>query len=199
MNDVLLPYANSIIKLLQGVVYSDDSKIWNELLNYQNQLKEYFLGIGIELYISENEGFSFLKQKEFDSTGEMENKEEYEKDLPSLFIKRQLSYPVTLLCVLLLEKLIEFDIGSADSTRLILCKDDIKQMIDVFLPAETNEAKMSDSIDTGLNRLVEYGFLKQLSGSTTEYEVRRILKAKIPVERLDEIKHRLKDYAAERT
>lgn len=181
------PYASAIIKLLQGVIYNDDKELWDNLIKYHVPIKEYFKVIGIDVLIYETEGFAFLKQKQFDEGQEI--------NLPNLIEKRQLSYPVTLLCVLLVEKLIEFDATEGDSTRLIVDKDEIKEMLRIFLPEKTNEAKLIDNIDENINKLVKYGFLRKLNDTESKYEVKRILKAKIPAETLQEVKNKLEEYA----
>ncbi|MFZ3385152.1 MAG: DUF4194 domain-containing protein [Candidatus Methanoperedens sp.] len=184
---VINPYAPVIIKLLQGVIYNDEKELWDNLIKYHVPIKEYFKIIGIDVLIYETEGFAFLKQKQFD--------EGPETNLPSLIEKRQLSYPVTLLCVLLVEKLIEFDATEGDSTRLIIDKDEIKEMLRIFLPEKTNEAKLIDNIDENINKLVKYGFLRKLNDTENKYEVKRILKAKVPAETLQEVKSKLEEYA----
>ena len=181
------PYAPAIIKLLQGVIYNDDKELWDNLIKYHVPIKEYFKVIGIDVLIYETEGFAFLKQKQFDEGQEI--------NLPNLIEKRQLSYPVTLLCVLLVEKIIEFDATEGDSTRLIVDKDEIKEMLRIFLPEKTNEVKLIDNIDENINKLVKYGFLRKLNGTESKYEVKRILKVKVPVETLLEVKSKLEEYA----
>lgn len=181
------PYAPVIIKLLQGVIYNDDKELWDNLIKYHVPIKEYFKVIGIDVLIYETEGFAFLKQKQFDEGQEI--------NLPNLIEKRQLSYPVTLLCVLLVEKIIEFDATEGDSTRLIVDKDEIKEMLRIFLPEKTNEAKLIDNMDENINKLVKYGFLRKLNDTESKYEVKRILKAKVPVETLQEVKSKLEGYA----
>lgn len=181
------PYAPAIIKLLQGVIYNDDKELWDNLIKYHVPIKEYFKVIGIDVLIYETEGFAFLKQKQFDEGQEI--------NLPNLIEKRQLSYPVTLLCVLLVEKIIEFDATEGDSTRLIVDKDEIKEMLRIFLPEKTNEVKLIDNIDENINRLVKYGFLRKLNDTESKYEVKRILKVKVPVETLLEVKSKLEEYA----
>lgn len=182
-----LPYALAVIRLFQGVIYSDDKAAWECLIQYQRDIKQYFSGIGIEVFIQENEGFAFLKQKESDPS--------QEGYLPHIIERRQLSYPVTLLSVLLFEKLIEFDMKGGDSIRLIIDREEIKDSVRIFLPEGTNEAKLTDRVDTHIKKLVEIGFLRPLITSPNKFEVRRILKAKISADGLQEIKEKLREHA----
>jgi hypothetical protein len=181
------PYAAVLIRLLQGVVYDDNRELWNALIDHQTQVREYFALIGVDVLIHEAEGFAFLKQREAEEGGEFV--------LPRLIEKRQLGYTVTLLCVLLVEKLIEFDVRGGDSTRLILGKDELKELVRIFLSERTNEAKMLDSLDAPINKLVEYGFLRKLASGEDKYEVKRILKAKITADLLQDIRRRLEAHA----
>jgi hypothetical protein len=187
-NTSLIPsYAPVIIKLLQGVVYNDNRELWNMLIDHQVPIKEYFGMIGIDVHIYESDGFAFLKQRQFE--------EGREENLPRLIEKRQLGYYVTLLCVLLVEKLIEFDVAGGDSTRLIVDREEIKEMVRVFLPEKSNDARIMDSMDAHINKLEDYGFLRKLNTAEDKYEVKRILKAKVPADTLLEIKKRLEAYA----
>jgi hypothetical protein len=65
----------------------------------------------------------------------------------------------------------------------------------MFLPENSNEAKMIDKIDAHINKLIGYGFLRQLSNSENKFEVKRILKAKIPADSLQEIKEKMREHA----
>jgi hypothetical protein len=186
-NNEILPYAAVVIRLLQGNIYNDDRESWDCLIQYQSDIKQHFAGIGIDVFIHENDGYAFLKQKKYDGGQEM--------SLPNLVEKRQLSYHVTLLCILLLEKLIEFDVKGGDSTRLIVDREEIKDSLSMFLPENSNEAKMIDKIDAHINKLIGYGFLRQLSNSENKFEVKRILKAKIPADSLQEIKEKMREHA----
>lgn len=185
------PYAHVIIKLLQGVVYYDSGQTWNDLLQYQKGIESYFSQIGVRLFVAETDGFAYIKRRD----PEDEAADEEQQDIPDLFIKRQLGYQVSLLCVLLLEELIKFDTAGGDMTRLILSKDHIKNLVKTFLPDSSNEAKHLDAVDTNINRLLEYGFIKKLRNDKEEYEVKRILKAKIDGSKLSEIKENLEKYA----
>lgn len=178
-NSTLLPYSPALIRLLQGIVYEEDKPLWDTIITYQTDIKQYLQVLGLEVFIDEFEGYAFVKQKVTESE---------EEGLPVLVKKIQLSYPVTLLCVLLRERLLEFDAQGGDSTRLIVSKEQMKEMIITFLPEKSNEARIIDNIDSYINKLIDYHFLRKLSNQTSEYEVRRILKARITVDTLQEIK-----------
>lgn len=128
-SETILPYAPVLIRLLQGVVYDDNREIWNALIDHQVQVREYFNAINGEVLIHESEGFAFLRQRE--------QPEGSPVVLPNLIEKRQMGYSVTLLCVLLVEKLVEFDVRGGDSTRLILGRDEIKETARIFLAGAT--------------------------------------------------------------
>lgn len=186
-NTIIPPHAPVIIRLLQGVVYDDNRELWNALIDHQTQVRDYFGLIGIDVLIHEAEGFAFLKQQQAEEGAEFV--------LPRLIERRQLGYTLTLLCVLLVEKLIEFDVRGGDSTRLIVGKDELKEMVRIFLSDKTNEARVMDSLDAPINKLVEYGFLRKLTTGDDQYEVRRILKARITADALMDIKQRLEKHA----
>ena len=87
------------------------------------------------------------------------------------------------LFILFCKKLAEFD-ASGDATRLILSRDEIVELVRVFLPDSSNEAKLIDQIETHLNKIIELGFLRRLKANAAvngtngaNFEVRRILKA----------------------
>src|SRR5215208_2511849 len=100
--DPIVPYAPAVIKLLQGVIYHDDTAAWNLLLAHQTPIQEYFARIGLVVYVDEADGFAFLRQPE------LESEEGSRIALPRLIRRDRLSYHVTLLCVLLRERLDQF-------------------------------------------------------------------------------------------
>ncbi len=158
---------------------------WKQLIEYEIDIKKYFDVINIDVFVDDKEGFAFLKQKENDDD---------DQNLPKLIEKRQLSYPVTLLCVLLRKKLIEADSTGSD-VRVVMNKDKIKDMLKLFLPDISNEAKIMDRMNEYINKVVEYGFLRKLKNSDDEYEINRIITAQITADKLQQIEESLKGYA----
>jgi hypothetical protein len=183
-----------VVGLLKGVVYREgDERLWGSLLDLQARVRDYVAVLSLDLVLDEAEGYAFLRSRPEPADDEAAPK------LPRLIARRPLSFPVSLLLALLRKKLVEADAGGGD-TRLILGRDEIVELVRVFLPASSNEAKLIDQIDTHLNKIVELGFLRRLKvspGETpgpTSYEVRRILKAFVDAQWLAEFDARLASY-----
>ncbi|OPZ93413.1 MAG: V-type sodium ATPase subunit D [candidate division TA06 bacterium ADurb.Bin417] len=134
-----------------------------------------------------------------ESRGSREGLDENEASaIPRLVARRQLSYPVSLLLALLRKKLAEFDAGVGD-TRLILSRDDVVELIRIFLPEGSNEVKLIDQVDTTLNKIAELGFIRRLRGQNQMIEVRRIIKAFVDAQWLSDFDQRLAEYRAKNT
>lgn len=180
-----------LIQMLKGVLYEDlRPDLWRDLLLFRAQAGDYFERIGLSLFIDEAEGYAFLRQKE---ESEEDAAEEAKEPLPRLVPRRQLSYPLSLLLVLLRKKLVEQDAGGGQ-TRLILTREQIIDMIQVFLPESANEARLIEQIDSHINRVVEYGFLRRLKGEESRFEVRRIIKALVDADWLTDLNDKLTEY-----
>jgi len=104
-----------------------------------------------------------------------------------------LSYPVSLLCVLLRKRLVEQDAGGGE-TRVVLSREQMVEMMRVFLPAKGNDAKTIDQINRHINKLVDFGFLRSLKGQDNQFEVRRIIKALFSADWLADFQGRLEEY-----
>ncbi len=177
------------VTLLKGVIYREgDERLWAALLNLQARIRDYMAVIGLELVLDEAEGYAFLRSKAEDGETEADK-------LPRLVARRPLSFPVSLLLALLRKKLAEFDAGGGD-TRLVLSRDEIVDLIRVFLPDSSNEARLIDQIETHINKVVELGFLRKLKavGGPAGFEVRRILKAFIDAQWLADFDAQLAIY-----
>ena len=179
------PFSRVIIALMKGVVYQEnDPALWQDLFTLQARAREYIKVLGLELMLDEAEGYAWLRTRPV---------VEGAPELPRLIARRQLSFPVSLLLALLRKKLVEYDAGGGDS-RLILSRDEIVEMLRVFLPAGSNETRQVKQIDGYINRIVDSGFLRRLRSSENQLEVRRILKAFVDAQWLTELDQRLEDY-----
>jgi hypothetical protein len=176
-----------VVPLLKGVLYQEENPgVWGSLLNLQASVRDYMAILGLELMLDEAEGYAFLRSRQ-------EHDEEGSAATPRLVARRQLSYPVSLLLALLRKKLAEFDAGGGD-TRLILSRDEVVELIRIFLPAGSNEVKLIDQVDATLNKIAELGFIRRLRGQGQMIEVRRIIKAFVDAQWLADFDQRLAEY-----
>lgn len=180
-------FSSVVISLLKGVLYQEESpRLWVSLLNLQASVRDYVAVLGLDLTLDEAEGYAFLRSQQ-------DEVEDNPTDIPRLIVRRQLSYPVSLLLALLRKKLAEFDASSGD-TRLILSRDEVTDLIRIFLPVGSDEAKLVDQVDTTLNKIVELGFIRRLHGHEQTIEVRRIIKAFVDAQWLADFDERLAEY-----
>ena len=180
--------SQAVTHLMKGVVYRDThEKAWRHLLALQPQVRDYVAVLGLLVVIDEAEGYAFLRQRPADDPDEA-------NPLPRLIPRRSLSFHVSLLLALLRKKLAEFDAHGGDS-RLMLSREQITEMVRVFLPPTSNEARLTDQIDAHINKAVEYGFLRQAKNTEQVYEVRRILKAFVDGQWLADFDEKLAEYA----
>ena len=179
-----------VIILLKGVIYQEaDADLWSALLKLQARVRDYVAILGLELVFDEAEGYAFLRSRQ-------ESEDDAAPKLPRLVARRPLSFPVSLLLALLRKKLAEFDASGGD-TRLVLSRDDLIELVRVFLPESSNEARLIDQIETHVNKIVELGFLRRLkpsAGQSAMFEVRRILKAFVDAQWLADFDTRLATY-----
>jgi hypothetical protein len=181
-------YSLSLIWLLKGIVYSHQRDIWDNLLQYEADIKRHFSPFGLDLFLDKSEGYAYLRQREW----------EEETGLPALAEKRQLNFFVSLLCLLLRKYLLEQD-AAGGSVRAIITEEEILHRMRMYLPSSPDEAKQTDKIYSAIKRVIEEGFLRKLEGSNDSYEVHRIIKGFINAEVIDETLVRLETWSREKT
>lgn len=180
----------AVTQLMKGVVYRDaHDKAWGNLTQLQAQVRDYVAVLGLQVVIDESEGYAFLRQRPENPDGPDDG-----PPLPRLVPRRSLSFHLSLLLALLRKRLAEFDAQGGD-TRLMLTRAQLVEMVRLFLPVTSNEARLTDQIDSYLGKAVELGFLRQVKGTEPVYEVRRILKAFVDGQWLADFDRRLSEYA----
>jgi hypothetical protein len=176
------------VHLLQGVVYHDEAKVWDLVLSHQTRLDSYFGRIGLRLVVDLPEGFAFLRQLE---DGELDHVRGYDQ-LPKLFHKKRLSYDATLVCVLLREELRRFEEEEVDNSRCVIATGELFEQWKSFFPAAQDEVKSKRALDAALKTLEEMKFVREFTKDPQEWELRRILKARVPVAMLETLRNDLK-------
>lgn len=171
--------------LLQAPLYREDAQLWGALLHGRGEIAHYFHELAQELIIDEAEGYAFLRQREpLD-----------QERIPRLAQRRRLGYEATLLLVCLRAELDRFERSPGESTALVLTRDQIRDFASDFLRQTDDEKRDRRSLDAAIERLHELGFLKHFGGDEERCEVRRIIKARLGPDQLEQIKQRLLQHA----
>ncbi len=175
----------AIIHLLKGVFYKEDNpNAFFELeTNSFGAIKEYLETIGLDVIVDSNEGYAYIKNKVY---------EEEEEALPKLIQSRELSYKVSLLCVLLRKNIAQFEMQNENEKPIITKEEIIEQMI-MFLDIKFNEVKIKKEIESTIKRVEELGFLKKLKAKDEVYEIKPTIKSFVNIEFLEEMDKKLKD------
>jgi hypothetical protein len=184
---MIKPYSHVLVALLKGIVYSDNEKLWNDLIKPETEtdIKRYFAEIFLDVVIDKSEGYAYLKQKVA---------EDEEEQYPKLIEKRHLNYHFSLLCLLLRKHLIEND-REGESAKAILTKEAIIDLAKPFYKETTNEAQQQKLIESAISKLVEEGFLRKMKTEEEQYEINRIIKAFVNGDTIKDYLERLKSYA----
>ena len=174
-----------VVSLMKGIADREsDPTLWQSLIGVQARVRDYVACLGLDLVLDEAEGFAYLRQRPA---------AEGAPELPRLVPRRQLGYQVSLMLALLRKKLAEFDATSGEQ-RLILGRNDIVEMMRLFLAETANQVRLNDRIGASINHVVDMGFLRRLRGTNDRFEARRILKAFVDAQWLADFDRRLAAY-----
>lgn len=185
MDEKSAAFSAALISLLKGVVNREiHIKQWNAIVTGRTQIEDYVAKIGLILMLDETDGYAYLKQQ---------TQTEDNFEFPRLIPRYALSYPVSLLLVLLRKQLLEFDSKNSEQ-RFIVSKQEIVEMLRPYLKDTTNEAKQIKEIELQIKRIKEMGFVRLMDESTENYEVLRILRSFVDAQWLGEMNERLQAY-----
>ncbi|MCD6367110.1 MAG: DUF4194 domain-containing protein [Bacteroidales bacterium] len=179
------PYSKAIVKLLKGVV-ERNSKIWEDVIFYQNEIQEYISQVGLELILKKDDGFAFVKQFE-DSEG---------KTL-GLVTRRQIGFETSIVLMVLRQTLEEFDSNPTQLAKEKFITDsEIKDELELFLQEGYNKLKFQKDLDSYIKKAAELGYLKEIGKkeNETKYQIHRIIKEKITLDILQDFKSKLQEY-----
>lgn len=180
------PYSKAIVKLLKGTV-ERNSSLWDDVILYQIEIQEYISQIGLELIVKKDEGFAFVKQ--------FENSE---GNTLGLIIRRQIGFETSIVLVILRQSLEEFDSNPTQIhvNEKFITDMEIKDEVELFLPDKFNRVKFMKELDSYIKRIVDLGYLKEVSkkDNETKYQIHRIIKEKVTLDILQEFKLKLLSY-----
>ena len=178
-------FSEALIALLKGIVNeASDVRIWNTILEQQVYIEDYFSKIGLQLIISNQDGYAYLTQIDY---------REEQKPLPRLITKRQLKYLTSLILVLLRKELIEMNKNS-DLGRYVISKTSIIEKVLPYLKDTNDEAKQRKEIETEINAIEKMGFIRLIKNSNDDYEIIPLLRTFIEAQWLQDFDEKLKTY-----
>jgi len=154
------------VSLLKGIIYKDDDiKLWEGLIDHQDELAEYFDKIGLELVIDKDFAYLLDKNEEFKLTRAV-----------------KLSFFASFLMILLREELLK--------EKEIITKDEIYQKFEIYI--NKDEKKLRSNIDSAINTLVKLTFLKEMEKDV--FRIRNSVESFCNVKFLDDINKKLDEY-----
>jgi hypothetical protein len=176
--------ATTVIRLMRGVLYREsDEDTWLTLSRHGAAVRDHFATIGVDVVVDDAEGYTYLRTHE-----------DGDDPLPRLVNRRALTYNVSLLLVLLRKRLAEWE-TSGDEGQLVLGRDQLVDLLRLFVADSTNEARVIDQADRTIAKAAELGFLRPLRGQPDHFEVRRILKAYVDAQTMSDFAAKLQEYA----
>ena len=181
MEDQNKEFTRAAVALMRGIIgKTRQADLYETVLKNQSQLSDYLAKLGLVLIVDEVEEYAYLRQVE-------------DEAIPRLVPRHPLSYPVSILLVLLRKNLGEYDAANGDS-RFLLTRDEIVDKMKVFFQATTNEIKFIQKIDSYINAVEAMGFLRKLKNKTDTYEVESVLRSFVNARWLQQFDERLQDY-----
>ena len=187
LHENIKPYSKAIVKLLKGTIDKNDI-VWNDILNYQNEIQEYLSKIGLELIVKESDGFAFLKQFEIDN----------DNNTIGIASRRQVGFETSIVLVILRQVIEDFESDPTDFqvTEKFITETELKEQISFFLPEKYNKVKFLSDISKYIGKVEELGYLKEMGTSSNEkkYKIHKIIKEKVTLDILNEFRKNLKEY-----
>jgi len=185
--DKIKPYSKVIVLLLKGVVESKSSK-WDDIFQYEDEIREYLSVIGLELIYKKEDGYAFLKQVELDE----------DENTIGLVSRRKLSFGASVVMVILRQILEEFerDIDAYETQERFITEEELKSEIEDFLPQDYDKVKFYGDLEKNISRISDLGYLNKTvaDNGETVYSIHKIIKEKVTLDTLLKFKQNLENY-----
>lgn len=183
MNEINVELSNAYISLLKGIIIKENKeKIWDTILNYRNQIEDYFRQLGLTLKLYEEEGYCYLQQIEDDETD----------NLLKLVPKVPLSLHLSLLLVILRKYMLESTANGDE--KIVISKEEIFIKMKNYLKETSNEIKQEKEITSYIKKVEDMKFIRKLKNSDNKYEILRLLASFVDAQWLDDLDKRIIEY-----
>lgn len=183
MSEINVELSNACISLLKGIIIKENKeKIWDTILNYRNQIEDYFRQLGLTLKLYEEEGYCYLQQIEDDETN----------NLLKLVPKIPLSLHLSLLLVSLRKYMLESTANGDE--KIVISKEEIFIKMKNYLKETSNEIKQEKEITSYIKKVEDMKFIRKLKNSDNKYEILRLLASFVDAQWLDDLDKRIIEY-----
>lgn len=183
MSEINVELSNACISLLKGIIIKENKeKIWDTILNYRNQIEDYFRQLGLTLKLYEEEGYCYLQQIEDDETN----------NLLKLVPKILLSLHLSLLLVSLRKYMLESTANGDE--KIVISKEEIFIKMKNYLKETSNEIKQEKEIISYIKKVEDMKFIRKLKNSDNKYEILRLLASFVDAQWLDDLDKRILEY-----
>ncbi|MHA4810197.1 DUF4194 domain-containing protein [Flavitalea flava] len=188
----ILSYTPVLIKLLKGPVEYLEKSSWEQLLQYQGELTRFLQQLGLVLVLEKDDGYAYLEQLRLDE----------EENVIGWVRRFQLGYEESVLLVLLRDMMAEFEIGESGSRELIKKRREIKEYAELFFKENPSRVKFIRDLDRLIDRVEELDFLEKVENhdlsDEQKFRIKKIIKARVDNEILENFKLQLTEHAAGR-
>lgn len=179
-----------LARLATGPLYEGDSEYWRALKGDFERIRSHFAEMGLTLVIDEVGGYAFLRQAADDTEDSWTDTGL--APLPRILRRTPLSYHQTLFLVLLRERLLRHEQSPDTDAPLYLDLAELTEMLRPYYPESNNERKLFEAVQALVRRFDALNLLAPMKNrSEPIYRVEPIIKAKLPPERIEEIRQRL--------
>ena len=188
----ILPYTPVLIKLLKGPVEYLEKGPWEQLLQYQTELTRFLQQLGLILVLEKEDGYAYLEQQRLDE----------EENVAGWVRRIQLGYEESILLVLLRDMMAEFEVGEAGARELVKKRREIKEYAELFFRENPSRVRFIRDLDRLIDRAEELGFLEKTEASDLadeqKFRIKKIIKARVDNEVLENFKQQLSEHAVGR-
>lgn len=188
----ILPYTPVLIKLLKGPVEYLEKGAWEQLLQYQVELTRFLQQLGLVLVLEKDDGHAYLEQMRLDE----------EENVAGWVRRVQLGYEESILLVLLRDMMAEFEVGDAGARELIKKRREIKEYAELFFKENPSRVKFIRDLDRLIDRVEELDFIEKVEqadlSDEEKFRIKKIIKARVDHEILENFKNQLTQHAAGR-
>jgi hypothetical protein len=189
-NHKILPYTQVFIKLLRGPLEYMERTSWEKLLQYKTELTIFVQQLGLSLVLDEEDGYAYLTHA---------TSEEEEETGVNWIHRRAFTYDESVMLVLLRDMMAEFEVGEVTSRELVRKRREIKEYAALFFKENASRVKFLKELDRLIDKAEENGFLDLIETNELpdeqKFRIRKIIKAKVDSEALDQFKQQLQEHA----